>query len=88
MFAINQDKIPVPACVRTGGRHAVYPFAQMQVGDSFDAPRDRGDKPNGDDRRRDIISSCANGWAKKHNPTAKFTTRLIDEKTVRCWRVA
>jgi hypothetical protein len=85
-FAIIKDAGPAPA--RKGGGVSIYPFAQMEVGDAFDAPRDIGRQKSGNDRRQGIVSACARGYAKKHNPTAKFVTRLIDENTVRCWRVA
>lgn len=72
------------------GRYSAsaYPFAEMGVGDGFDAPRDMGKRQNGTDARQNIISCCARGWAKRHNPNARFTVRLIDENTVRCVRIA
>lgn len=78
--------VPLPAR-RGGGMPAVYPFSEMEVGDSFDAPRDMGTRGAGD-VRQNTVSSCARVFAKRHNPAAKFTVRLVDDNTVRCWRVA
>lgn len=85
-FKIIKNAPPVPR--KSNGRKAVYDFAKMEIGDVFDAPRDMGRNANGVCKRQASISSCARGWAKKHNPSAKFTTRAIDENTVRCWRIA
>ena len=68
-------------------KRAVYDFAEMEVGDAFDAPRDRGVNPaNGSDRRQVNIANCARRWAARNNPTAKFSTTLLDANTVRCRR--
>lgn len=87
MFTINQEKIPAPTSGR--GRAGIYPFADMQVGDSFDAPRDMGfNAKSGQDKRGRSVAASAYRWAKKHNPAAKFTISVVDENIVRCWRVA
>lgn len=86
-FEVNKEKIPLPT-IDNRGRPSEYPFAQMEVGDSFDAPRDMGNNASGTDKRQNAIGNSARGYAKRHNPTAKFTARLIDENTVRCWRIA
>lgn len=65
-----------------------YPFADLQPGDAFDMPRDRGSTPDGLDRRMANIRTAANAWAKRHNPDARFSLRCIDEHTVRCRRDA
>lgn len=91
MFELHEECIPIPP--RGGGTadggKALYPFSQMVPGGPpFDAPRDMGKASHkGGDRRLSSITSCARSWAITHCPTAKFTTRLIDENTVRCWRV-
>jgi len=84
MFKISEEMIPPPLHGR--GRKSVYPFDAMRIGQHFDAPRDMG-RHNGDARRR-AICMAARSYAKRHNPTAKFTTQIIDEHTVRCWRIA
>ena len=70
------------------GKPKLYNFDLMDVGDAFDAPRDMGTGHNKEDKRQNSIGTSANIWAKRHNPTAKFTTRLYDEHTVRCHRIA
>lgn len=70
------------------GRPALYPFASMAVGDTFDAPRNLGKRPGGKCRRQDSVIASAKAWARRNNPEAKFATRLIDDNTVRCKRIA
>ena len=65
-----------------------YPFRLLEVNDAFDAPRDKGKTKSGSDKRQNYISNAAVYWAKRYNPTAKFTVRLHDEHTVRCHRIA
>ena len=85
-FKIIKDAGPLPK--RMARREILYPFAEMDIGDAFDAPRDKGKAPSGADRRQGAIAGSANAWARRHNPSAKFTVRRIDEHTVRCWRIA
>ena len=51
-----------------------YPWASMEVGDSFEYPTEK----------RNTISSCSNTYAKKHG--VKFACRQVGD-TSRCWRV-
>lgn len=70
------------------GRKPIYPFAELEVGQHFDAPRDMGRTERGDRRQGTIIDS-ARGWRKYNGkPDHRFTIRLIDEHTVRCTRIA
>ena len=85
-FEIIKDAGAAPQ--RTGGFPSQYPFAKMDVGDAFDAPRDMGSTKLGSDKRRASVAGCASSWARSHNSKVKFVTRLIDEHTVRCWRIA
>ena len=82
-----EKNVPLPKPRMRGGV-TVYPFPQMEVGDSFALPRDRGQTLTGSCKTQNILSSCARNYAKKHNPEARFSIRLIDENTVRVWRVA
>lgn len=66
---------------------ALYPFAQLEVGDGFDAPRDMGKLKSGSDRRQSSIASCASAWTRRRNSNAKFAVRILDENTVRCVRI-
>lgn len=64
----------VPMVVLRKPGFSKYPFAQMQIGDSFVAPLE--------ERRR--ISSAATHYGKNHN--SKFHIRKITEKQIRIWR--
>lgn len=86
MFPIIKNA-PPPVPKQTG-RASVYKFDAMEINDAFDAPRDCGKTKDGSDARQNRISNCAGQWAKRKNPSAKFTTRLLDENTVRCHRIA
>lgn len=73
MFEIEKG-IEIPKITGTG-RKAIYPFGEMEIGDSFYAPV-----------RVDPISAAAIMFAKTH-PPLKFTCRREGEGT-RCWRIA
>ena len=84
MFEIIKNA-PPPTPKLTRG---TYNFAAMEVGDAFDAPRDLGKTKTGLDNRQNTVGASARNWAKKNNPSAKFTVRLRDADTVRCHRIA
>lgn len=74
-MSIEVEKgVPTPVG-RTG-----YPFASMEVGDSF-----RVEAESDDDKRKAAtsIGASARNFCKKHK--AKFTTRRTEDG-VRCWR--
>ena len=72
---INIDKnIPMPKIVRNGGPKAKYPFADMQVGDSFEVT---------DKTTKKFASTCA---AATRRLGSKFTIRTIDNG-IRVWRI-
>ena len=75
--------VPIPAPF---GR-SVYPFADLAVGDAFDVPR-RDRLPDGADRVQRNILAASYAWRKKYGSPARFTVRLLNETTVRCWRIA
>jgi hypothetical protein len=54
-----------------------YPWAELEVGDSFFIP---------EDDFQPSITSTFTSWAKKHAPGAKITTRRVDGGH-RVWRV-
>ena len=63
--------------VQTGNIHDKYPFAHMQVGDSFFAA-------DGDIRK---MRNASTGWGRRHG--AKFSLSAVVEdnkKGVRVWR--
>lgn len=53
-----------------------YPFAQMEIGDSFAVPE-------GINRTR--VSVAAKRHGDKHGQ--KFTVRIMPDRSFRCWRV-
>ena len=63
-----EKNIPIPA---------KFPFAGMQVGDSFAIPPDV---------KRIALSVAAMRYGRKHNML--FTVRQMPDKSFRCWRVA
>lgn len=70
-----EKQVPVPKSYR---QHK-YPFADMEVGDSFFVPED-----DGGNRVRDRVAPAANGYGKPRG--WKFTTRTV-EGGARCWRI-
>ena len=64
---IDKD-VPLPAR---------YPFADMQVGDSFAVPPTI---------KRSSINVAAMRYGRKHG--MKFTVRLTADRSFRCWRIA
>lgn len=52
-----------------------YPFAEMKVGDSFAVP---------ENVKRPTVSVSAKRFGEKHG--MKFVTRLMPDRTLRCWR--
>lgn len=53
-----------------------YPFAGMQVGDSFAVPPDV---------KRPAVTVAAMRYGRKHG--MRFTVRQVADKTFRCWRI-
>lgn len=78
---------PVPPDGR-GSNARKYRFAEMEVGDSFTAPRDMGRDGAKGCRRQRSIACCARSWVLRNNPTARFITRCLDKDTVQCTRIA
>jgi hypothetical protein len=66
---------------------AKYPFAGMEVGDAFDCPR-CGESSTGSDLAQIRINASASSWNRRRGGKMKFTVRIIDDKTVRCYRIA
>jgi hypothetical protein len=64
-----------------------YPFADMEVGDAFDMPR-IGKNNAGEDIMQKRICAASRVRSKSRGGLAKFTTRIHDDKTVRCYRIA
>lgn len=76
------------AAVRIRVNHS-YPWADMEVGDSFALPL------TGErwatlrlDKAAVRISRAANAWVTRHQSARKFSVRTLEkEGVVRCWRV-
>lgn len=76
MFTLEKN-VPMPP--RKAGT-ARYPFASMEVGDSFAIPKD--------DKAASAISAAARVWALRHGlHNHKFSVRS-NGSTVRIWRTA
>lgn len=78
MFELEKG-VPVPprgAILRARGK---YPFARMQVGDSFLVKEKR-------ERLSTKMSSCAANWARANDVPWKFVARMTPDG-VRVWRV-
>jgi hypothetical protein len=56
------------------GRREIYPFSQMQIGDSFYS-----------EAARENVANAAYGYGKRHGQ--KFSV-LRDGDGFRCWRIA
>lgn len=87
-MTIEIDKdIPLPtACGR--GPPAKYPFAEMEVGDSFAVPL-TGERygNHSSDKAAVSLSVTSHTYGKRHGK--KFTVRqLNDEGVARVWRVS
>jgi hypothetical protein len=88
---IVERGIPLPPRSYTfAGREAKYPFAQMEIGDSFEVPIStyRSKRHVTTALVAATLNNCARGYAKTHKPYAKFATRKIGESSVRVWRTA
>lgn len=58
------------------GRKSIYPFGQMEIGDSFKVPSDKLISV----RNASSIYGTRNG--------KKYTVRKMEDGTHRCWRTA
>lgn len=71
---IKIDKnIPIP---KTGTK-SIYPFAEMEVGDSFSV----------DISQQAGVKSSSYAFGNRQTPIRKFTTRKINENEARIWRI-
>ena len=72
-----EKNIPIPATDGRGGRK--YPWAEMDIGDSFFV--DECSK-----QKKAIIGTAAISWVKYHKNDKKFTVRDY-EGGIRVWRI-
>lgn len=81
---VIEDGIQIPPIRRRngGGRKSSYPFAELQIGQSFLYPY--GDEPQKTVQRRVQVAKTQHC---KRNKDAKFTIRTTEDG-VRVWRTA
>jgi hypothetical protein len=91
MFKIEKG-VPLPPQERGRGAISKYPFAEMEVGDSFSLPL-TGEKGTGGstyykwDKSTRKLTNASIHHARRHGK--KFTVREMKEEGVaRCWRVS
>jgi len=82
-YEIDKD-VPVPMKKRTSSRAYRFPFALMEVGDSFFVPNNPQISPK---QALQHMTSSSYSWRKYHNADAQFSCRTVDGG-LRCWRVA
>lgn len=73
-FVVESD---VPVTPHKNG-YATYPFARMNVGDSFAIKTDT---------MRQRVSSAVCHYVRENEPELKFTVRRVDDGGWRCWRM-
>lgn len=79
--------VPVPPA-NVGGRPPIYPFAQMQAGDSFPVKLRKGESLEEAARR---ARSAAATWRARNLAQISFRVRIVQEggrSVVRCWMTA
>lgn len=81
------DFPPIPPIARRGGRPTKYHFAGLAVGQPMDVARCGTVDAKGCRTQRNV-SICGIKWAKRNAPGRRFTVRVIDDATVRVWRIA
>ena len=85
MFKIEKDVPMSPAADR--GRPPIYPFGQMEIGDSFAIPADADGYSSGvNGQRRHKVRIAASAYGKAHG--LRFATRMLPDGSVRIWRTA
>lgn len=70
-----EKNISVPAAQNVG-RPRIYPFAEMEIGDSFLLPT----------AEKDRVGQAAKAWKARHGGW-NYRTRVLDEG-IRIWRVS
>ena len=77
-----EKNVPIP---RKRGEKSKYPFFEMEIGDSFVVPVKSGQIAP---KVANSIRTCYHNICRynKDFKSRKFTIRILDEKSVRCWR--
>jgi len=76
--------VPIP---RKRGEKSKYPFFEMEVGDSFVVPVAGSNKTP--EQMAMSIRNCYHNICRynKNYKDCKFTIRIIESTSVRCWRI-
>lgn len=81
-FQIDKG-LPIPKI--STGRPRIYPFPQMEVGDSFAVPI-TDEILSGQNKSARLLSSAATAYARKYG--GRFSVQFDrSNKIMRCWRV-
>jgi hypothetical protein len=84
------SNLPIPPVThKKRGKPTKYPYAAMEVNNSFDVPV----APDEDAKKViDRMRNTSAAWAKRNAPASRFTVRAICEDgrnaLVRVWRIA
>jgi len=78
-----QRNIPISGTYRSLGPHLRYPFAEMEVGESFEI------KVNTKEIKKKVsnLSSACASYVRSRNNAAKFTVRRTSNELIRVWRI-
>jgi hypothetical protein len=78
-----QKHIPIAGTYRSLGPHLRYPFAEMEIGESFEI------KVNTKEIKKKVsnLSSACASYVKSKNNAAKFTVRRTSNDSIRVWRI-
>lgn len=87
MSIVIERGIPMPRAPKLSGK-IVYPFGEMEVGDSFSVPLTGEQSSDGrTDKAYRRISCAAASWKRKNG--RDFSTQIDRANSiVRCWRIA
>ena len=86
MVKIDKN-IPVPAGTRAGGAEIMFPFEDMEVGDSFFVALLPGKT---EEQMVAKLRHAYRKYAKQQEPEPRFTAKIVEEEGVagiRTWRL-
>ncbi len=72
---------------------ALFPFSEMEIGDSFEVPLETTSQPTIQDVQKVVLNEArqyakVNAQLNRDSVQQKHTTRTaLDSKSVRCWRL-
>lgn len=80
-----EKRVKIPPRPRPS-RTCRYPFARMEVNDSFSVPAPKDSK--GATKVQSAIGASARNFAKTHKGFRITTRRAPEGGSIRCWRIA